>query len=121
MNPLDLIAPATMAGHRAKKEAAAFAASVEPGHTYYSVVDCNWPWGKGRLLMEWTASKKKSWIHGQHMFEHLTAAGAWLSYGPIHAKRPGGLLTFAEHRRRPEFRLDAESVLRDARPAPAGV
>ena len=121
MNLLDLIAPATMAGRRAQKEAEAFAASVKPGRTYYSIVDCNWAWGRGRLLKEWTFTKPTFWSGGKPMCEHLTAAGVWLSYGPIHERRPSGLLTFDEYRRRPEFPPDAARALRSTKLTPAGV
>jgi hypothetical protein len=116
-----LIAPATMAGRRAQKEAAAFAATVKPGKTYYSIVDCNWPWGRGRLLQEFVFTEPSFFSGGQPMCEHLSAAGVWLSCGPIHASRPAGLETLAEYRKRPEFPPNAERALRDARPVPAGV
>lgn len=118
---LSFIAPATAAKRSARREAAEFAATVTPGHTYYSIVDCNWPWGQGRLLYEWKAGRRRSWITHEVMFEHLSASGLWLGYGPIHAKRPGGILTFAEYRRRGDFPPDAARILRDAQLTPAGV
>lgn len=131
MNLLKFVAPATAARRDTQKEAAKFAAGVKPGHTYYSVVDCNWPWGNGRLLMEWKFGKPTFWSGGQPMSGHLSAAGVWLSYGPIHTDRPRGLLTFDEYRHRPQLpptagealqhARSAEQAFRDARPTPAGV
>lgn len=121
LDKVDGAAATAIAGHRAQKEAREFAASVEPGHTYYSVVDCHFPWGKGRLLQEWTFSTRKSWATGQYMCGHLTAAGVWLGFGPIHKVRPGKLLTAKEYSNRPEFPPDAAHALGDLKVTPAGV
>jgi len=120
LNRLDTAALTALTGHREQKEARRFAATVQPGHTYYSVVDCHWPWGKGRLLMEWTFGKR-SRLTGQPMCGHLTPAGLWLSYGPIHEKRPGGLQTLAEYERMPGRAPDPARALDMTRLVPAGV
>lgn len=99
-----------IAGHGAQKEAREFAASVKPGVTYYSVVDLNLAWGKGRALMEWTFSGR-SLISGQPMSGHLTAAGVWLSYGPIHAVRPPGIRTLTEISNARQFPPDPAEAL----------
>lgn len=117
MGMLKFIAPATDARRGARKEAEAFAARVVPGRIYYSILDCNWPWGRGRLLYEWTFKKPSFWSGGQPMCGHLTAGGVWLSYGPIHEKRPAGILTFEEYRNRAQFPPDAGDALRMAEQA----
>ena len=120
MNPLSLIAPAAAARRNAQKEAADFAASVEPGRTYYSVVDLNakYPGAPKRALMEWVFSRPGRWIGQEARCGHMTAAGAWLGYGPIHERKPGGLMTFAELRRRPGiFGPDPAEVISHATPA----
>lgn len=121
MNPLSLIAPATVARRNAQKEAAAFAATVKPGHTYYSVVDLNakYPGAPRRALMEWTFSKPGRWIGQESRCGHMTAAGAWLGYGPLHERKPGGgLMTFQELRNRPGiFGPDPSKAIRQATPA----
>lgn len=123
MNPLDLVTPARMAGRRAQKEAAKFEADVKPGHTYYSVVinHGRYPGAPARLLMEWRFSKPGRWIGQNARCGHLTAAGAWLSYGPLHERKPGGIPTFAEHQRRPGIVMDPAQALADATLVPAGV
>ncbi len=131
MNPLSLIAPKTVSDRRAQRKAAEFQAGIKPGHTYYSVVDCYWPWGKGRLLHEWTFSKPGRWIGQEPRHGHMTAAYVWLNYGPIHERRPAELQTFDEFRRRPSFPTrtdvwlrnpdDVLNVIREAKPTPAGV
>lgn len=120
LNFVDNAVTDARASHSAQKEAREFAATVKGGQTYYSVVDCHWPWGKGRLLMEHTASAKPSWAHGQHTFGHLSAAGLWLSYGPIHERRPAGLQTLGEYQRRPQFPPNAADAL-TVEFTPAGV
>lgn len=120
MDLLKFVAPATAARRAFRREAAEFAAAVIPGRTYYSVMECNWPWGKGRLLYEWKASNRRSWPNREYMFGHLSASGAWLGFGPIYADRPRGLLTFAEYQRRGDFPPDVEQVLREASLTPAG-
>ncbi|NUP49180.1 MAG: hypothetical protein HOW97_18015 [Catenulispora sp.] len=95
--------------HGAQSEASKFAASVRPGHTYYSVVICHTPWGDERALMEFRFDRR-----GRD--GHMTAAGAWLSYGPLHDRRPGGgLMTFREmHNKRRQFPPNAEDAMRAA-------
>jgi hypothetical protein len=120
VNPLSLIAPATVARRNAQKEAATFAATVKPGHTYYSVVDLNakYPGAPKRALMEWTFSRPGRWIGQEARCDHMTAAGAWLGYGPIHERKPGGLMTFQELRNRPGiFGPDPAEVISHATPA----
>ncbi|MFI0900530.1 hypothetical protein [Streptomyces sp. NPDC020983] len=121
MNPLDFVSPAARARRNAHKEAAQFALKVKPGHTYYSIVEnhARHPGAPARLLMEWRFSRPGRWIGQEARCGHLTAAGAWLGYGPLHEDRPAGLLTFAEAGRRagvgaPEFQLMLDLV-------PAGV
>ena len=111
MNLLDLIAPATAARRRSRQEAAAFAASVRPGHTYYSVCDLH---GKHagahqKGLMTWTFGPKKSWITGEYMSRggHLSASGAWLGFGPLLTDRPPGILTFPEMK---EFHMGSPEI-----------
>jgi hypothetical protein len=85
-----------LTSHRAQAEAKRFAESVKPGRTYYSIeeVHLGYP-GPSQLLKEWkfTGPSRRT---GQPMCEHMTAAYAWLSYGPIYADRPRGLKTFKE-------------------------
>jgi hypothetical protein len=109
-----------LTNHRAQAEAKKFAETVVPGRTYYSVVQCNFAWGPGTLLKEWKFTKR-NWRTGQPMCDHLTAAGVWLSYGPIHDRRPGKLLTLDEYRRRPEFPPNAARALDTHNLTPAGV
>lgn len=98
MNPLDYVAPATRAKRRAQKDADAFEAKVKPGHTYYSIVDNNakYPGAPTQLLMEWKFSGRGRWIGQAPRCGHMTAASAWLGYGPLHEHKPGGLLTIGE-------------------------
>lgn len=122
MNLFDLVAPATMAGHRAQKEARAFAATVVPGHTYWSVVNLNasHPGLPRQALVTWKFSKPGRWIGQEARCDHMTAAGAWLGYGPLHAERPGGgLMTFRELQNRPGISLDLSEFSGHA--VPAGV
>lgn len=122
MNPLSLIAPATVARRNAQKEAAAFAARVKPGHTYWSVVNLHaqHPGTPAQALMEWKFSKPGRWIGQEPRCGHMSAAGAWLGYGPLHADRPPRLMTFPELRRRPDiFGPDPAEAL--SRATPAGV
>jgi hypothetical protein len=119
LDKLDEAACTARAGHKAQKEAREFAATVVPGKTYYSVAECNWPWGKGRLLMEWVFEDRRGFATGQYMSGHLSAAGVWLSYGPIHATRPGGLRTFKEYSNAKEFPPDLSKI--DLQITPAGV
>lgn len=123
LDRVDGAAATAIAGHGAQREARKFAATVQPGKTYYSVMNCNWPWGKGQLLKEWTFGTKRDLITGQLKCGHLTAAGVWLTAGPIHATRPGGLMTLEEYSRRGEFPPDAAEALRisDVQFTPAGV
>jgi len=85
-------------GFAAKRKAAAFAASVRPGHTYYSVLDNNaqHPGAPERILLEWTFTAPGWLLSQEPRCGHLTATGAWLSYGPLYAKRPGELKTLRE-------------------------
>jgi hypothetical protein len=88
-----------LTGRRAQAEAKRFAETVVPGRTYYSIVNARFAWGPERLLQEWTFTKPGLFSAGQPMCGHLSAAGLWLSYGPIHATRPPRLLTLSEYRR----------------------
>jgi hypothetical protein len=109
-----------MAGRRAQKEAAAFQASIKPGRTYWSVVDLNpqHPGTPKQALLEWTFSKPGRWIGQEPRCGHMTAAGAWLGYGPLHATRPPKLMTYQELRRRPGiFGPDPAKTIRRATPA----
>jgi hypothetical protein len=111
-------------GHKAQKEAARFAASVRPGHTYYSVATIHGghPGLPDQVLLEWRFSKPGRWIGQGAKDGHLTAAGAWLGYGPLHATRPPGLMTHKELSRRPGCYPDAESIpFGEVRLSPAGV
>lgn len=126
MNPLKLIAPATVARRNAQKEAAEFAATVKPGHTYYSIVNnhAKYPGAPAQILMEWTFSKPGRWIGQEARCGSVTAAGAWLGYGPLHERRPVSrrrgeeLMTFQELRDRPDiFGPDPVKAIRQATPA----
>jgi hypothetical protein len=117
---LDTALATAIAGHGAQKEARQFAASVTPGQTYYSVVDLHLAWGKGRALMEWVFTEP-SRLTGQPMCGHLSAAGVWLTAGPIHARRPGGLKTLSEMRRGPEFPPDPAMAIESLGVTPARV
>lgn len=129
MNPLDLIAPATRASRRQQKKAAEFQASIKPGHTYYSVVDLNarYPGAPRQALAEWTFSKPGRWIGQEPRCGHMTAAGTWLSAGPLYATRPARLMTFQELHDRPSLfapgadTRDVDRALRSAKLTPAGV
>ncbi|MFJ2635816.1 MULTISPECIES: hypothetical protein [unclassified Streptomyces] len=118
LDKIDNAMAGAIAGRGAQREAREFAATVEPGRTYYSVLDCHFAWGKGRLLQEWTFSGR-SLISGQPRCGHLTAAGVWLSYGPIHAVRPAGIKTFAEYAASSVSGPDPEEAVQRA--VPAGV
>lgn len=123
MNPLSLIAPATVARRGAQKEAAAFAATVRPGHTYYSVVNLHpqHPGTPRQALMEWRFSRPGRWLGQEARCGHLTAAGAWLGFGPLHAGRPGGkLMTLGELQRQPGI-LPPDPAEAISRATPAGV
>jgi hypothetical protein len=98
------------ASHGAQREAKQFAATVVPGKTYYSVVELNRPWGKSRALMEWVFEDRRGFATGQYMSGHLSAAGVWLGWGPIHATRPAGLKTFRELDAGPEFPPEVTDV-----------
>jgi len=121
--PLDYVTPAAMAGRRAQKQAAKFEATVKPGHTYYSIVinHGRYPGAPGKLLMEWTFSGRGRWLGQNPRCGHLTAAGAWLSYGPIHERRPGGIQTIAEYTRYEVGGPNAAKALGSAKLTPAGV
>lgn len=123
MNPLYLITPKAMAGRRAQKEAAKFEADVKPGHTYYSIVNNHgrYPGAPRQLLMEWKFTGRGRWLGQNPRCGHLTAAGAWLSYGPIHEHKPGGLLTIGEYTRRGGASPDAAEALGSGQLTPAGV
>jgi len=102
-NPADYIAPAPRARRRARKEAAEFALKVKPGVTYYSIVDnhAKYPGAPEQLLMEWRFTPRGRWIGQEARCGSVTAAGAWLGYGPLYETRPRGLMTFAESNRNP--------------------
>ena len=112
LDRVDGAAATAIAGHGAQREARKFAATVRPGQTVYSVMNCNWPWGKGRLLKEWTFGNKRDLVTAQLKTGHLTAAGLWLGFGPIYTVRPGGLMTLEEYSRRGEYPPDAAEALR---------
>lgn len=107
------------ASRGAQREAKKFADSVKPGRTYWSVVTCHTYLGKTKHLQEWQFGPKRHPITGAYMSGHLSAAGAWLSYGPIHAHRPAGLRTLQEMKNDPEF--PPEIVGASIRIEPAGV
>lgn len=92
MNPLKYVAPATRARRGAQREAAKFAATVKPGHTYYSITDnhARYPGAPAQILMEWKFTAPGRWIGQEARCGHLTAAGVWLGYGPLHENRPSG-------------------------------
>lgn len=129
MNLIDLIDNAvTTARVRggAQREAARFARSVRAGRTYWSVVDlnCHYPGAPAQALHEWVFKKER--ITGYMRCGAVEAAQAWLTYGPLHERRPGNpdeLMTFAELSRRPDIfeRAALEKALKRARPVPAGV
>ncbi len=120
MNPLSLIAPATVARHGARREAAKFAATVIPGHSYWSIVDLNvtHPGMPQQALVEWKFSKPGRWLGQEARSGHLTAVSAWLGFGPLHADRPRRLQTFGELARRPGiFGPDPADAISHATPA----
>jgi hypothetical protein len=96
-------------GHKAQKEAARFEANVKPGHTYYSIVINRSPRGTSpsHFLLEWKFSKPGRWIGQPPKCGHLSAAGAWLGFGPLYEVRPKGILTWQEWNDRPDVTDDA--------------
>lgn len=121
-NPLDYVAPATRATRRARKEAEQFGLTVKPGVTYWSVVDnrASWPGAPAQFLMEWVFTPRGKWLGQDARCGHLTAAGAWLGYGPLHEHRPPGLMTHAEFSRQPDL-SEAPVAVRRGDFVPAGV
>lgn len=119
---LDLVAPATGARRGARRDAARFALTVEPGRTYYSVVNNHgrYPGAPRQMLLEWQFTARGPWLWQNARCGHLTAEGAWLGYGPLHATRPAGIMTHAEFRRRPGV-AGPEVELRQGDLTPAGV
>jgi hypothetical protein len=110
--------PRTRANYRARREAREFAASVKPGHTYYSVLDnhATYPGAPKQLLMEWKFTAPGRWIGQEARCGHLTAAGAWLGYGPLLANRPRGLMTPREAANRSVAGPDLADILAQATP-----
>lgn len=121
-NPFDGIAPVTRVRHRARKEAEKFALTVKPGVTYYSVVDnhAKYPGAPQRLLLEWVFTARGPWLWQNARCGSMGAATAWLSYGPLHEHRPGGLMTRREWSRRPGL-PQPENGLASRDLSPAGV
>lgn len=117
-NPLDYVAPVTRVRRSARREAAAFAASVIQGHTYYSIVNnhAHYHGAPAQLLMTWVFSKPGRWIGQDARCGSVTAVGAWLGYGPLHKSRPAGLMTFAE-----SARVGVAGPLESRNLVPAGV
>jgi hypothetical protein len=123
---IDNVLTSARVNHGAQEEAKKFAASVQPGHTYYSVCNlyCRYPGAPTQALMEFTFSGGGPWIGQELRSGHLTAAGAWLGFGPLHSVRPPRLMTFKELYERPDMfgpdpAMALESILR--RVTPAGV
>lgn len=118
---LDLVAPATGARRGARREAAKFALTVKPGVTYYSVVDNHgrYPGAPKRLLLEWVFTAPGRWIGQNARCGHMTAEGAWLGYGPLHEKRPAGIMTHTEFSRHNmvDAPTSADALARDLTPA----
>ncbi|MBB1252910.1 hypothetical protein H3146_05950 [Streptomyces sp. OF3] len=79
-----------LTGMRARREATRFEKTVRVGETYYSVEECQQPWGNELKVREWTFARK-SRLTGQPMCGHMSAAGAWLNYGPLLASPPAHL------------------------------
>lgn len=121
-NPLDYVAPTTRATRRARKEAEQFGLTVKAGVTYYSVVNnrSRVPGVPSQFLMEWVFTPRGKWLGQDARCGHMTAAGAWLGYGPLHEHRPGGLMTHREFSRKPDI-FEAEAALRKGDLVPAGV
>ena len=74
----------------ARKEAGRFAASVREGVTYYSTEEAVQPWGNEQVVRAWRfrwSRSRQAWVHGS-----VTAAGAWLGWGPLTTSRPSGRL-----------------------------
>lgn len=111
-NPFDYVAPTTRAKRSARKDAERFALTVKPGVTYYSVVDnhARYPGAPARLLVEWVFTGRGRWIGQEARCGHMTAAGAWLGYGPLHESRPAGIMTRAEFSRQPGVSGPLESL-----------
>lgn len=121
-NPLDYVAPTTRATRRARKDAEQFGLTVKAGVTYYSVVDnhSRVPGMPSRFLMEWVFTPRGKWLWQDARHGHLTAAGAWLNYGPLHEHRPHGLMTHAEFSGQPDL-SEALVAVRRGDFVPAGV
>jgi hypothetical protein len=81
---------------KTQREAKKFSDSVVPGRTYYSIEEnhAGYP-APNQLLKEWVFTKR-SRLTGQPMCGHLTAAGVYLTAGPISDTRPPKLMTFKE-------------------------
>ena len=116
---MNLPEPRARANRRAQKEARDFAAKVVPGHTYWSVLDnhARYPGAPAQLLMGWRFTAPGRWIGQEARCGHLTAAGAWLGYGPLHADRPRGLMTPGEAANRGVAGPNLAETIRRATPA----
>lgn len=85
-----------VAGHKAQKEAAQFAATVQLGKTYYTVVRHQQPYGGTHELIHEHIATSRSRITGQPMFGHKSASALWLTEGPVYTDRTPGLQTIRE-------------------------
>jgi hypothetical protein len=93
--------------HGARSDAAKFASKVKKGQVYYAVITVYSPWiadpkyKKGRLLREYRWDGSRSPITGNPMFDHRSAAGVYLTEGPLYDNRNNaacsGVLTEAEY------------------------
>jgi hypothetical protein len=121
IDKLDAALTTARARHGAQAEATRFARTVREGETYYSVVDlAAAPWNPGQALMVWRFKRER--ITGYMRYGAVEAGQAWLTYGPLHKVRPGGLQTLQELSNRPGmFEPDPAAVLRELGGVPAGV
>ncbi|MCQ6249259.1 hypothetical protein [Streptomyces malaysiensis] len=78
-----------------RNEAAAFSRSVELNKTYYSIEECVQSWGNERYVKEWTFTRRSK-LTGDPMDGSVSAALAWLRWGPLTDTKPEGLRTFSE-------------------------
>jgi hypothetical protein len=79
---------------KSTREANAFARTVRPHKTYYTIVTHRSPrGGTYELIHEHIASPQ---FTGPPMFGHKSAAGLWLTEGPVYSERPPGLQTIRE-------------------------
>lgn len=94
---MPLFGPA-LAIRGARKEATAWADTVQLHRTYYTVVTHRHPSGSGtHQLVHEHIAKSRSRITGQPLFGHMSASELWLGHGPVHTERPPGLQTLREY------------------------